>query len=107
MDDLSLGKRFRSLRVRSGLTIAEFSNLHGINKAYIYQIESDAKCPSIPMLLKLCDALNITPNDLLLKHEDLKHFETNALLHKMERLSERDFNLIKVLVDKMVSDKEI
>lgn len=107
MDEISLGTKFKLLRQHANLTISQLSKNYNINKSYLYQLEKDEKCPSIPMLLKLCDIYKVTPNDLLLMQDKLgeNHFEIDTLVHKLKNLDSRDFRLVQTLIDKMYNDK--
>lgn len=59
------GSRVREARKRAGLSQAELANAVDLERTAITQIESGRALPSLPRLIALCNALKVTPNDLL------------------------------------------
>lgn len=58
--NIDLGKRIKELRIQSGLSITKLSKLTGISSGYISELENNFKSPSVEILLKIIDSLNIT-----------------------------------------------
>jgi len=65
MDKKMLGKRINIARKDMGLTSEKLSEYCNINATYLRQIEAGAKTPSLPVLLILCNKLNVSPTFLL------------------------------------------
>ena len=65
MDKKAFGKRVRVARQRVRLSTDRLSELCDCSPVSIRQIESGVRLPSLPKLLSLCNALRISPNDLL------------------------------------------
>ena len=62
----NLAVRISDARVRLGLDQGQLAKEMGtINKAVI-SWETDVSRPSLPVIIKLCETLDITPNELLL-----------------------------------------
>ena len=61
MDKQLLGRRIRLVRKEKGHTGEELAELCHISPTYLRQIESGAKIPSLPLFVKLCNALNVSP----------------------------------------------
>ncbi|RLB42276.1 MAG: Cro/Cl family transcriptional regulator [Deltaproteobacteria bacterium] len=55
--DLNLGKKIRDIRLKRGLTLQELSDLTGLSKASLSQIENNVTVPPIATLLKISRAL--------------------------------------------------
>lgn len=54
----------RKYRELAGLSVYKLSNLTGISRQSIMKIEKGSQ-PTAHMIMKLCIALNVTPNELL------------------------------------------
>lgn len=65
MNKEAFGNRVREARRRAGLTSDALSELCGCTPVSIRQIESGARLPSLPKLVALCNALQVTPDELL------------------------------------------
>lgn len=70
MQNILLGKRIREARKAMGLTQERLGIKVGVSRPAIVQWESDAKRPNYERLCMLAAALRITPNQLLLGHEE-------------------------------------
>lgn len=59
-----IGKRVRSIRRRTGVTLEQVAVRTGLNKGYLSRIESGEKSPSIATLLKLSAELGVPTSQL-------------------------------------------
>ena len=59
------GSALKRWREKRKLTQEGLAFEAGITSSYAGQLERGAKVPSLTVVLKLCDALNCTPGDLL------------------------------------------
>lgn len=66
IDYCLLGKRLASARKNRNMTQEALAERTGLTNNFISNIETGRSIPSLETVSKLCDALNITPNDLLL-----------------------------------------
>lgn len=62
----TLGNRLKERRTLIGFSQTQLANLTSTTQQRIALWELDKIVPSVPNLLKLCEALDCTPNDLLL-----------------------------------------
>lgn len=60
-----IGKRLRVLRKQKGYTQEELSELAGISAQHCSGIETGGAKVSLSALVRLCNALEATPNDIL------------------------------------------
>jgi len=60
-----LGQKLRSHRKTMGLTLEQLSNLAGVSKAMLSQIEQNKINPTVAIILKISDALNISITELI------------------------------------------
>jgi len=60
-----LGQQLRALRRARSLTLEQLSNLAGVSKAMLSQIEQNKINPTVAIILKISDALNIGISELI------------------------------------------
>lgn len=63
-------RNLRRIRREMGLTQEQLSELSGVSKDTISDIENENSEMKIVTLLKLCDALKVTANDMLYENVD-------------------------------------
>lgn len=71
----TIGENIRYYRKRAGLTLKELEEEIGTHYSNICRWEKNSQTPSIMSLLSLCDALNVTPNELLNCEEGEKKWQ--------------------------------
>lgn len=60
-----LGKRIGTARKDRGLTAQQLAARLDINAAYLRQIECGVKTPSVSLLVRICNTLQVSPDYLL------------------------------------------
>lgn len=65
MDYIALGHRIRWFRVKKHLTQERLAEKAGISASFMGHVERGSRIVSLGTLMKLCAALDVTPNDLL------------------------------------------
>jgi transcriptional regulator with XRE-family HTH domain len=61
----NLGLRLRTLRTRNTLTLDQLSRLSGVSKAMLSQIEQNQVNPTVVVMLKIADALQVNLSELV------------------------------------------
>src|SRR5579883_1217087 len=61
----AFGDKLRAARARAGLTQAQLSQAAPLDRAAISRLECGERSPDMPTLLRVCDALDTTPAELL------------------------------------------
>ena len=79
--NLDLGKKLRKVRNEKGVSLSEIAEKTGYTKSFISQVEKNRTSPSISSLLRIIDALGISPQEIL--HEE--GFSEKILVRKSER----------------------
>lgn len=59
------GKRVRELRKERGLSQVELAAKVGIDRSYMGFLERGERNPSLEVIAKIAEALNVTPDELL------------------------------------------
>lgn len=62
---VKLGSQLRSQRAARSLTLDELSQLAGVSKAMLSQIEQNKVNPTVAIMLKIADALNVGIGELI------------------------------------------
>ena len=97
----SIGKRIANTRKAAGVTQAELSEKIGISEKYLSRIESERQVPSAVIVARICDALCVSADKLLLLnrstvpnnsiHNEIADFST----HEQKQIIE----IIKIIKD--------
>ena len=61
-----IGKRLAARRKELGLKQSQVNEMAGLSDKYLSNIETARSIPSIEVLMRLCDALQTTPDAILL-----------------------------------------
>ncbi|MGN1319194.1 MAG: helix-turn-helix domain-containing protein [Lachnospirales bacterium] len=90
----NLGIRIRSFRKKQGISQEELAFKSSISTTYLGQIERAEKSPTVEVLDKLANALEISIYDLFLFDEEIKTQNNNTTLNKinaqLSTLSEKE-----------------
>ena len=88
MEQNTLGKRIKEARKKLKLTQEQLSEKANISNVYLGEIERGEKTPSIPVLIDLIEALNVSA-DYLLRDElnSASVIINNELTEKLSRLT--------------------
>jgi len=62
---IKLGSSIKSLRKEQDLTLTTLSQMTGLTAGLLSRIENFRTIPSLPVLLKIADALKVSPSELL------------------------------------------
>lgn len=67
VDYINLGKRVKFYRKKADITQDQLGVLIGISQKHISNIECAVSVPTIKTIVKICNSLHITPNQLLME----------------------------------------
>lgn len=105
-DNIIYGKSIRNLRIYNHLTQEQVAQLTGFDTKYVSQVETGVYMGTIKTMLKFCEALNVTPNDILsdfIKDTSVNN-ELNEFSTKFQKLNKKDKKNILALMESMLSD---
>lgn len=68
------GQVLRNARENAGLTQEKLSFEAGLDRTYISHLENDHKSPTLTVLFRLCEALNVAPSSLIRLVEESEGF---------------------------------
>ena len=64
-DPEALGRRIRAERVKARLSIQQLADLAGLTKAYVLRVETETANPSMDVVARIAEALDLTIADLV------------------------------------------
>ena len=77
--DQAFGQALRSLRTKRKWTQTDLALRADVDRNYVSLIELGRNSPSVRMMFRLCDALDITPSDMLKDVERRMRVQGKAL----------------------------
>ena len=104
IDYSKIGKRIAAIRKKRGLKQHQVCEMAGINDKYLSVIENARSIPSLEVVLRICKALDVTPNDVLtdVVYAD-PSIEQRLVYEKMLRLDMEQLHFVDGLLDYMLS----
>lgn len=114
---MTLGIRLRTLRKARHLTQLQLAEMSDVSRIYIQALESNRRSPSMKLLHKLAESLEVEPSDLL---EELPNERTGRLQleeifqrpeeleiwYRSHKLTSRDLTVVQKLIDAALTDWE-
>jgi len=95
MDRKAFGRKINAIRREKNISSEKLSELCDVNAVFIRQIESATRLPSLPVFLRICNSLKVSPNaflaDSLIWNEEDK---IENLAKTLRGLSPRQFNVV-------------
>lgn len=81
----SIGRKIAKLRAEKGMSQEDLAGEAEVNRGYISRIENGHVAFSVPVLIKISEALNVKPEELFKRYHSFPKFEF--------RLVNRNYNL--------------
>lgn len=112
---MSLGLRMKTLRKSKGLTQKSLAEKVNVSRIYIQSLESNRRLPSMKLLNRLAEALEVDIVDLvqnphrdisgkLFLEEVLNNREPVEIWYRSKKLSRQEIHLVHKLIDAALSD---
>ena len=94
MDNVQIGERIRKLREQNNWSRDIFSEKIGISEIYLCQIEKGQKNGSLPLIVKICETLNISL-DFLIYGDNSIDVNKQEVIELVNNASNRQLKIIK------------
>lgn len=96
-----IGNRINQLRTNSNMTMAQLADVIDSSSGYISDLEKSKRMPSFELLLKICQAFNITLSEFFNDGTEPIALtpELKELLKSARNLSPSQIEALKVLID--------
>lgn len=103
-----LGSNVKKFRIEKKLTQEKLAALTGLSTQYIGNIERGNTTTSIDTLIKICNILDITPNDLLIStYSTAPNALINTIIDSLNNTSPEFINHIYRYIQFMKKDNSI
>ena len=104
-DFYKIGNNLLTARKRLGLTQAEVAELAGLSDRTYADIERGTVNMRIETLLRICDVLHITPNDIISTEDPVLDAKQDELIERLGACSQKDretaLRLLSVYIDSL------
>lgn len=107
MDYKALGERIARRRKVLNMTQDDVAEATGLSNNYISNIENNHSIPSIDTLLKICEAIDTTPNYLLLgitSHSDTEDDMRSQINERLKLCNMKKLKLIEKFVSWVIDE---
>lgn len=94
-----IGNRLLAVRKRAGLTQTEVAEKAGLSDRTYADIERGSVNMRIETILRICDALHITPDEILTKDDSALSRRQEELIERLNACSEKDKDTALRLLD--------
>lgn len=101
LDYIALGLRIAQRRKQAGIKQNILAEKLGISNNYLSGIERGREKPSLEILVKLCNALQVTPDYLLMGNMYSNNVPQN-IIDGLRMCSEEDIKLLSVIMQHLV-----
>ncbi|MDD4365198.1 MAG: helix-turn-helix transcriptional regulator, partial [Synergistales bacterium] len=112
-----LGMRLKVLRKAAGKTQQTLAEEVGVSRIYVQALESNRRLPSMKLLHRLAQALEVDPGDLVQNlpegkgsrfqiEELFSHGADVEVWYRSKKLSSRDLHLVGKLIEAALSEWE-
>ncbi len=101
-----IGRRIAFERKQQNLTQEQLAEKADINEKYVSCFETSRSIPSIQTVMKLCKALEVTPNYLLFGiTDDIAPDSIKDISNKLSRCNETILRQISKIIDVLINEK--
>lgn len=100
---MSLNLNIRTLRQSKGLTLAQLAEKVGVSTAHMSEVERGIKNLNNHLLLRISDALGVTPEMLISNEVDS---ELSSVLATMKKLSEQQRALVRAYAEGLLAAQD-
>jgi len=107
IDYKALGERIAKRRKVLNLTQDDVAEATGLSNNYISNIENNHSIPSIDTLVKICEAIDTTPNYLLLgitSHADTEEDLRNQINERLKLCNQKKLKLVERFVSWIIDE---
>ena len=109
----SFGNNLKSIRSEKGVSQGQLAELLGIHPSHVSRYERDLTAPSVEMVKRFADALEVSTDSLVYGTGDekitgqLSDSELLAMFRKAQGLNENDKSCIKTMLKAFLFQKDM
>ena len=106
IDYALLGKRIAEIRRKRGFTQEKLAEKADVTNNYISHIENNRSIPSLETIVRLCAALDVTPDEILLgTGVKSREYLSSDILHKLEDCTPQEKRLVNGFIDLLMKER--
>lgn len=107
IDYSAVGKRISLIRKNRGMTQEQLAKKAELSNIYISHIENSRSIPSLETLMKLCSALDITPDEVLLgTKQDMENYLQSDIQKKLILCTPKERRMVSRFIDLLLEERE-
>lgn len=107
IDYSAVGKRISLIRKNCGMTQEQLAEKAELSNIYISHIENSRSIPSLETLMKLCSALDITPDEVLLgTKQDMENYLQSDIQKKLILCTPKERRMVSRFIDLLLEERE-
>lgn len=107
IDYSAVGKRISLIRKNRGMTQEQLAEKAELSNIYISHIENSRSIPSLETLMKLCSALDITPDEVLLgTKQDMENYLQSDIQKKLILCTPKERRMVSRFIDLILEERE-
>ncbi|WP_419544507.1 helix-turn-helix domain-containing protein [Negativibacillus massiliensis] len=107
IDYSAVGKRISLIRKNRGMTQEQLAEKAELSNIYISHIENSRSIPSLETLMKLCSALDITPDEVLLgTKQDMENYLQSDIQKKLILCTPKERRMVSRFIDLLLEERE-
>lgn len=107
IDYSAVGKRISLIRKNRGMTQEQLAEKAELSNIYISHIENSRSIPSLETLMKLCSALDITPDEVLLgTKQDMENYLQSDIQKKLILCTPKERRMVSRFIDLLLKERE-
>lgn len=107
IDYSAVGKRISLIRKNRGMTQEQLAEKTELSSNYISHIENSRSIPSLETLMKLCSALDITPDEVLLgTKQDMENYLQSDIQKKLILCTPKERRMVSRFIDLLLEERE-
>ena len=107
IDYSAVGKRISLIRKNRGMTQEQLAEKAELSNIYISHVENSRSIPSLETLMKLCSALDITPDEVLLgTKQDMENYLQSDIQKKLILCTPKERRMVSRFIDLLLEERE-
>lgn len=95
---MNLANRLKTIRTNKGYSVYKLAQISEISSTYIHEIEKGKKQPTVEVISKLCNALNITLSDFFKEELKKKPINIDEVVKELKNLTPSQLEAINNLI---------
>lgn len=106
MNMINILEKIENLKNEKGWSIYKLAEEAGITQSTLANLFARKSIPSIKTLEQICNAFNITLAEFFAENLEIEYIEDISTFKKYKNLDDKDKELIKLIIKKLLENKK-